>query len=233
MCYLWEKTQELFHDIVATHSPDIPLVNDIVMGWDFLGTVLDDDIKEHDIVLMVSLDSTQPYESKESDCWMYIGIIGNLSPDIQYCKLDVLPGGFIPGPKKPKNVDSFLFLACTILPQSNVRVFPCGIHSLILVIPCTSIFSSQLPTALVLSTGTGWWVTAAKMVATCIAAFRKDIKTAHIATTQPSYTPVIMFPRGAIMLTSMSLAFPLAAPWITPKTSTRSFPSSTRHNGTK
>ncbi|KAF8546051.1 hypothetical protein OG21DRAFT_1427996, partial [Imleria badia] len=109
MCYLWEKTQELFHDIVATRSPDIPLVNDIVMGWDFLGAVLDSDIKEHDIVLMVSLDGAQLYESKESDCWMYIWIIGNLSPDIHYCKLNVLPGGFIPGPKKPKNVDSFLF----------------------------------------------------------------------------------------------------------------------------
>jgi hypothetical protein len=109
MCYLWEKTQELFHDIVATRSPGIPLINDIVMGWDFFGTVLDGDIKEHDIVLMVSLDGAQLYESKESDCWMYIWIIGNLSPDIRYCKLNVLPGGFIPGPKKPKNMDSFLF----------------------------------------------------------------------------------------------------------------------------
>ena len=109
MRYLWEKTQELFHDIVATRSPDIPLVNDIVMGWDFLGAVLDGDIKEHDIVLMVSLDGAQLYESKESDCWMYIWIIGNLSPDIRYRKLNVLPGSFIPGPKKPKNLDSFLF----------------------------------------------------------------------------------------------------------------------------
>ena len=109
MCYLWEKSQELLHDIVATRSPNIPLVNDIVMGWDFLGAVLDSDIKEHDILLMVSLDGAQLYKSKESDCWMYIWIIGNLSPDIRYRKLNVLPGSFIPGPKKPKNVDSFLF----------------------------------------------------------------------------------------------------------------------------
>ena len=109
MRYLWEKSQELLHDIIATCSPNIPLINDIVMGWDFLGAVLDGDIKEHDIVLMVSLNGAQLYESKESDCSMYIWIIGNLSPDIHYRKLNVLPGGFIPGLKKPKNVDSFLF----------------------------------------------------------------------------------------------------------------------------
>ena len=67
-------------------SPPIclPIVNDIAMGWDFLGAVLDSDIKEHNIVLMVSLDGVQLYDSKDSDCWMYIWIIGNLSPDTCY-----------------------------------------------------------------------------------------------------------------------------------------------------
>ena len=109
MTYLWKKTQEVLSNIVASYSPHIPVVDDIVMGWDFLGAVLHGDITQHDIVLMVLLDSVQLYESEESDCWMYIWIIGNLSPDIHYRKLNVLPGGFIPGPKKPKNVDSFLF----------------------------------------------------------------------------------------------------------------------------
>ena len=109
MRYLWEKVQELLRGIVATRSPNIPLVDDVAMGWDLLGAVLDGHIKERDIVLMVSMDGAQLYESKESDCWMYIFIIANLSPDIRYRKLNVLPGGFIPGPKKPKNIDSFLF----------------------------------------------------------------------------------------------------------------------------
>lgn len=109
MHYLWEKAQEVLHHIIATQLPHIPVVNDIAMGWDFLGAVLDGDIKEHDVVLMVSLDGVQLYESKDSDCWMYIWIIGNLSPDIHYRKLNVLLGSFIPGPKKPKNIDSFLF----------------------------------------------------------------------------------------------------------------------------
>lgn len=33
----------------------------------------------------------------------------DLSPDEHYKKRHVIPGGFIPGPNKPKNIDSFLF----------------------------------------------------------------------------------------------------------------------------
>ena len=72
MRYLWEKTQEIFQNIIDTQSSDIPIVDDIAMGWDYLGAVLAGDIQEHDIILMVSLDGAQLYESKESDCWMYI-----------------------------------------------------------------------------------------------------------------------------------------------------------------
>ncbi|KAF9232878.1 hypothetical protein BU15DRAFT_30421, partial [Melanogaster broomeanus] len=69
----------------------IPIVDDIIMGWDYLGAVLDGDIKEHDIVLMLSLDGAQLYDSKESDCWIYIWVILNLSPEKRYRKLHVLP----------------------------------------------------------------------------------------------------------------------------------------------
>jgi len=41
--------------------------------------------------------------------YTYVWIILNLPPDQRYKKLHVLPGSFIPGPNKPKNVDSFLF----------------------------------------------------------------------------------------------------------------------------
>ncbi|KAG2340367.1 hypothetical protein BDR05DRAFT_1002561 [Suillus weaverae] len=87
---------------------EIPIVDDIAMGHDYLGAVLDGDIKANDIVLMVSLDGAQLYKSKQSDCWMYLWVILNLAPDKHYHKLHVHPGGFIPGPNKPKNVDSFL-----------------------------------------------------------------------------------------------------------------------------
>ncbi|KIK23570.1 hypothetical protein PISMIDRAFT_10878 [Pisolithus microcarpus 441] len=89
----------------------ISLVDDIAAGWDYLGAVLDSDIKKDNIVLMVSLDGAQLYKSKQSDCWIYIWIILNLAPDKWYKKVHICPGGFIPGPNKPKNVDSFLFVS--------------------------------------------------------------------------------------------------------------------------
>ncbi|KAG1882568.1 hypothetical protein F4604DRAFT_1879305 [Suillus subluteus] len=96
MRYLHERTQQILAQLRATQT--IPVIDDIAMGQDYLGVVLDRDIKPNDIVLMVSLDGAQLYESKQSDCWMYIWIIVNLSPDKCYRKIH------------PKNVDSFLFV---------------------------------------------------------------------------------------------------------------------------
>ena len=48
----------------------IPVVDDIAMGWDYLGAIHDGDIKSNDIVLMVSLNGAQLYDSKESNCWI-------------------------------------------------------------------------------------------------------------------------------------------------------------------
>jgi hypothetical protein len=106
MRYLWERTQEVLHGLRQTGK--VPIVDDIAMGFDILGAVLDGEIKRDDIVLMVSLDGAQLYESKTSDCWIYIWVVLNLSPDKRYRKVHVRPGGFIPGPNKPKNVDSFI-----------------------------------------------------------------------------------------------------------------------------
>ena len=36
-------------------------------------------------------------------------MIMDFSPEVHYKKDFVIPGGFIPGPKKPKILDSFLF----------------------------------------------------------------------------------------------------------------------------
>lgn len=60
-------------------------------------------------VLLLSLDGAQLYRSKQSDCWMYIWVLLDRGPDTRYKKKHVLIGAVIPGPKKPKNVDSFLF----------------------------------------------------------------------------------------------------------------------------
>ena len=78
-------------------------------GEDYLRCVLGGIIGMEDTVLMISMDGAQLYESKQSDCWIYLWVILNLSPDIRYKKKYVLIGGVIPGPHKPKNVDSYLY----------------------------------------------------------------------------------------------------------------------------
>ncbi|OBZ70829.1 hypothetical protein A0H81_09275 [Grifola frondosa] len=78
-------------------------------GIDILEAVHDGRIKKEDMVLMFSVDGAQLYESKLSDCWVYIWIVLDYSPNLRYKKEHILPGGVIPGPHKPKNLDSFLF----------------------------------------------------------------------------------------------------------------------------
>ncbi|KIK24140.1 hypothetical protein PISMIDRAFT_10411 [Pisolithus microcarpus 441] len=87
MDYLCRCTEEVLQQIQEAGS--ISIVDDVAMGWDYLGAVLDSNIKPNDIVLMVSLDGAQLYDSKESDCWIYIWIIVNLPPDKRYCKLHI------------------------------------------------------------------------------------------------------------------------------------------------
>ena len=73
------------------------------------GMVQNSCIKDHDPVLMFLIDSTQLYHNKASDCWIYLWVVLDQSPKLWYKKKYVLPGGFIPGPSKPKNLDSFIF----------------------------------------------------------------------------------------------------------------------------
>ena len=56
-------------------GPSTAVVDDIAMRWDYLGAILDGDIKPQDIILMISLDGAQLYNSKESDL-----NFGSLSP---------------------------------------------------------------------------------------------------------------------------------------------------------
>lgn len=76
---------------------------------DYLTAVQEGRISTDDMFLFLSIDGAQLYWSKVSECWMYIWIILDHALEVRYKKKFVLPGGFIPGPGKPKNVDSFLF----------------------------------------------------------------------------------------------------------------------------
>ena len=108
MFYRWEKTEELLRERTATGEPPA-IFDDIFCGDSYMGLVDDDEIKKYDSVLMLSIDGAQLYESKTSDVWLYIWILLDLAPDKRYKIRNVLPGGVIPGPEKPGDIDSFLF----------------------------------------------------------------------------------------------------------------------------
>jgi hypothetical protein len=107
MRYRGQRTDEI---IAEGHrlNGHIPVYEDFYHGREYLDAVGRGEIKHEDTVLMLSVDGAQICDDKKSDCWIYIWIIFCLSPELRYKKKHVLCGGFIPGPNKPKDVDSFL-----------------------------------------------------------------------------------------------------------------------------
>ena len=105
MHYRRKKTEDIFRD----RDRDDFVWDDILSGSDYLDAVENGTIKDNDTVLMLSIDGAQLLRNKKSDCWIYIWIILDLAPDERYKIRNILPGGVIPGPGKPKDLDSFLF----------------------------------------------------------------------------------------------------------------------------
>ncbi|CDO74927.1 hypothetical protein BN946_scf184706.g6 [Trametes cinnabarina] len=100
-------TEELL-ELLNTGQP-LGDLKDYCWGTDYLEAVQNDLISTDDMLLLFSIDGAQLYESKMSDCWVYIWVIFELGPDKRYKKRYVLPGAVIPGPEKPKNIESFIF----------------------------------------------------------------------------------------------------------------------------
>ena len=60
------------------------IYDDIFCGSDYLEAVENEDINNYDMVVMPSIDSAQLYCNKKSDCWIYIWINLDLTPDQCY-----------------------------------------------------------------------------------------------------------------------------------------------------
>ena len=104
------QTRDIFaHRRADDGSIEIGDYEDFIHGQDYITAVSRKEINEGDIVLMFSIDGAQLYQSKASDCWIYIWVVMNHPPEVRYQKRYVLPGAIIPGPNKPKNIDSFFF----------------------------------------------------------------------------------------------------------------------------
>ncbi|KZP29720.1 hypothetical protein FIBSPDRAFT_815810 [Athelia psychrophila] len=109
MGYRERCTQENLAEIARTNGVRESPYRDFFDGRDYLDAVMEDRIVSGDMCLVLSIDGAQLYRNKVSECWIYIWVVLDHAPGVRYKKRHILPGGFIPGPNKPKNVDSFLF----------------------------------------------------------------------------------------------------------------------------
>jgi hypothetical protein len=106
MQYRCQCTTEILEQLKDSNGV-IHNFNEFWHGSEYLNAVDQGDISTDDMVLMFSIDGAQLYEHKTSDFWVYIWIILDFPPDLQYKKKHVMIGGFILG--NPKNTDSFLY----------------------------------------------------------------------------------------------------------------------------
>ncbi len=83
--------------------------DDIFTGADFLALADSLNLTINDITVSFSIDGAQLYQNKKSDTWIAIWIINDYNPSVRFRKKHVLPAVIIPGPNKPKNIDSYLF----------------------------------------------------------------------------------------------------------------------------
>ena len=85
-------------------------------------------------LLMLLFDGAQLYQSKQSNCWIYIWVLLDLTPDwpdLWYKKKYIIPGGFVPGPKKPKNLDLFVYTGLhhlSVLQRDGLCIWDCSMR---------------------------------------------------------------------------------------------------------
>jgi hypothetical protein len=108
MRYRDEKTTRILNAFDADVGDD-QIYDDIFSGEDFLAMHDRLNLTANDTTVMFSLDGAQLYQDKKSDTWIAVWIILDYNPSTRYKMKRVLPALIIPGPNKPKNLDSFMF----------------------------------------------------------------------------------------------------------------------------
>ncbi|KAJ8487112.1 hypothetical protein ONZ45_g14448 [Pleurotus djamor] len=109
LLYRDKKSKAVLDMISELNDASDMVYDDIFCGSDYLKLLKEANLTKDDILVSGSLDGAQLYQNKASDTWIFIWIIEDIAPGSRYKKKHVLPGVFIPGPSKPKMIDSFTF----------------------------------------------------------------------------------------------------------------------------
>jgi hypothetical protein len=111
MLYLGQKMTKVLQMLDSLPDHMDFEYDDSLCGGEFIAMNEKINLTIDDTIVALSLDGAQLYQNKKSDTWIAIWMLHNLGPDQHYKKLCVLPCTTIPGPNKPKIIDSYLFRA--------------------------------------------------------------------------------------------------------------------------
>jgi len=111
-----KKTTDVFD---STHYRDLLHSKVTVDGKEIPYNFFSD---SRDIALGLSTDGFAPFKKRKQTTWPFIFVNYNLPPDVRVHMGNVMEAGTIPGPKKPKDADSFFFPAVQELKQLEVGV---------------------------------------------------------------------------------------------------------------
>jgi hypothetical protein len=93
-------------------------IGDVFDGLHYKKLVSSGFFSDHrDIALIASTDGYQIFHQKRDDCWVILLINANLPPNIRVQRENLMISALIPGPKAPKNFNSFLQLLVNDLKQ--------------------------------------------------------------------------------------------------------------------
>lgn len=107
MNYRDNLTEDLLSEFNAHGRFNV--LEDFLHSEEYIKLLESGDLKEGDELLMLTIDGAQLYKNKASDCWMWLFESLDMAPNKRYKIANIMMGGLIPGPNKPKNLDSFLY----------------------------------------------------------------------------------------------------------------------------
>ena len=105
--YRDQKVIEIIEAFNAAIS-NLELIFDDIFTGDHIMDLCET-LTEDDVTVVFSIDGAQLYQNKKSDTWIGIWIVMDYNPTTQYKKKRFIPGVMIPGPHKPKHLDSYTF----------------------------------------------------------------------------------------------------------------------------
>ena len=124
--YYLENQLAVNVDIASNSHGLLDIYDDTACGQELLDAWRTGCFKKCDIALQFSINGAQLRCDRQSEAWVFIWVIHNLTPELCYKKAFVIPGAIVPGPNKPGDLDSFLFPSLyhvAALQQEGLRIY--------------------------------------------------------------------------------------------------------------